>query len=241
MDGQRLTFEVLGLYKGVFQMVDLQTGTVWNHLDGRAVSGPLAGTRLDFLPVQIMTWSEWNRWYPDSVVLAPGTGYDQNYMEFTPGSQVGAESGFQDFRLPANAIVIGAQVGDDSRAYPQQLVDEASGVVNDDLGGQPIVVFHDSKSGAGLVFSRVIDGQTATFDRGAGSGGFSVIDSVTGTTWDANGFGISGPRAGFRLGWVTSIITEWYGWAEYHEGTGISGTPSDWSRVTSPPTSNFGP
>ena len=100
-------------------------------------------------------------------------------------------------------------------------MDEASGVVNDTLDGQPVVVLHDAETGAGLAYSREILGETATSDRGPDQTRFTVIDSVTGTTWDVSGFGISGPRAGFRLGWFTSIITEWYGWAEYHQGTGV--------------------
>ena len=50
IDGKRLTFAEVGLLGGVFRMQDHQTGTIWTHLDGKAIAGPLVGHRLKMVP-----------------------------------------------------------------------------------------------------------------------------------------------------------------------------------------------
>ena len=47
-----------------------------------------------------------------------------------------------------------------------------------------------------------------------------MIDG-TGTVWDRSGRAVAGPDTGAELGFVTSFVTEWYGWAAYHPNTGI--------------------
>ena len=46
LDGLLFTFEVFGLHQGVLTMIDRETGTVWTHLDGKALRGPLDGSRM---------------------------------------------------------------------------------------------------------------------------------------------------------------------------------------------------
>ena len=38
------------LLGGVFRIQDLLTGTIWTHLDGKAIAGPLVGHRLKMVP-----------------------------------------------------------------------------------------------------------------------------------------------------------------------------------------------
>src|SRR5437763_1906916 len=50
-------------------MADRETGTVWAHLTGEALAGPLAGRRLLPLPVTMTSFGAWLDLHPDS--LAP--------------------------------------------------------------------------------------------------------------------------------------------------------------------------
>lgn len=228
---------MFGLNEGVLLMYDRQTGSVWHHFNGEARSGYYTGETLDFLPVQMMQWDQWVELYPETVVLSDQTGYQHNYRPITPGAAVGSTSSFVDHRLPANALVLGVQVNGGTKAYPQQLVDEIGGVVNDAVADQPIVVFFDAK-GSGLAYSSEVNGEVLEFVPHPTQTGFWK-DSQTGTVWNSTGLAILGELAGTRLPWVTSFVTEWYGWAEYHEDTEIFGTPADWARVVGPPEDQF--
>lgn len=63
VDGQELTFE-----RTDEGFVDEQTGTTWNVL-GEAVTGPLAGARLDAVPHVDTFWFAWGAFQPDTAVI----------------------------------------------------------------------------------------------------------------------------------------------------------------------------
>lgn len=62
VDGLVLNFEYDGDH-----IVDTTTGTRWNY-DGLAVSGQLAGSELDRLPIEPGFWFEWAAFHPDTLV-----------------------------------------------------------------------------------------------------------------------------------------------------------------------------
>ncbi len=63
VDGEELQFEP---QDGGF--VDDRTGSTWNVL-GEAITGPLAGTRLDAIPHVDTFWFAWGAFRPDTVVV----------------------------------------------------------------------------------------------------------------------------------------------------------------------------
>ena len=225
MDGVRYIFDVAGLYNGVFVMEDRQTGSVWTHYDGKVLTGPLAGTGVE-LEIQLMlhtTWEDWLAQYPDSVVLDWYEEYADRYWDVKPGTgSIGPQ--FQetilnwDDRLEQNVLVLGVDTGDAARAYVIAELPAEKSVIEDDLDGEPVVVFAEGGSHFALAYSPILDGSELTFT--ASSQGWHSDD---GTRWDSSGAAVSGPLAGARLDFVTSFVTEWYGWAAYHPDTSIYG------------------
>jgi hypothetical protein len=216
---------VNGLYNGVFDMTDRQTGSLWTHFDGTVLQGPLvdSGTTLELKPLVHTTWAEWLELHPDTLVPEWDTPYTDRYRDVRPGGG-GIGSAFQDSllneddRLETGELIMGAGVADEFRAYV--LADFPTGLsaVADELAGFPIVVFIDPETHFGLAFSAVIDEKLLTFDVVDG-----VIVDTEGTSWDIAGNAVEGPRAGAHLQFVTSFVTEWYGWAAYYPTTSIYG------------------
>ena len=68
IDGKRLTFAEVGLLGGVFRMQDHQTGTIWTHLDGKAIASPLVGHRLKMVPIPQATWAGWKSGNTETVM-----------------------------------------------------------------------------------------------------------------------------------------------------------------------------
>ena len=221
--GQTLTFDVSGLYKGVFMMRDRQTGTIWAHLDGNGSRGPLEGKRLSFIPVQQMTWGQWNAIHPETLVLDPNTPFQRRY---DPPVRIGApnptESLYGDDRLPSNALVVGVEVKGAFVGFPLEVIDAADGVVNTEVGGEPVLVLYDSQSQTGIAYLRTVTGLAMTFARDKSiAGSMTIRDESTGSFWDIHGTAIAGPFAGTSLTFVPSFISEWYGWSGYHPETGL--------------------
>src|ERR687888_367313 len=60
IDGKLLDFGTSGkLYNSNLVMYDRETGSYWPQALGQAVTGPLTGTKLTLVPVQLVAWRDW--------------------------------------------------------------------------------------------------------------------------------------------------------------------------------------
>ena len=129
------------------------------------------------------------------------------------------------------ARVVAVEIGEKWKAYPFSDLAQAQ-VVNDEVGGEEIVVFWkggtasalDSRSfddakdvGSTGIFSRIVDGQTLTFR--AVDEGFEDIE--TGTTWNLLGEASKGPLKGAYLEQIVSAEHFWFAWAAFRPETVI--------------------
>ena len=220
MDGRTLTFEVHGLYQDVLTMIDRETGTVWTHLDGKAVQGPLRGARMEMIPMPQMTWRDWVALHPATMVLSPETEFSSRYRTPRIGSFNPREARFGDDRLAPNALVVGVEVNGEFEGYDIEDLRRMGSVVNDTLGGEPIVVVYDSATRTGIAYSREVNGQALEFYNAAGER-LELRDRETGSLWDSQGHAVEGRLAGAALQFVPSFISEWYGWSGYHPETAL--------------------
>ena len=201
-------------------MIDAETGTVWSHLDGMALSGAQAGTQLDVRPLQTTTWGAWVDQYPDTTVPHADTGYRYgrgNIGSPALGSTLLDTLDGVDDQLAVNELVIGVFAGTESRAFPlAELPPDAP--IQDVVGEIPIVILEGSDGIPSLAYHRALtDGRVLDFERRDGA----VFDAQTGSRWNASGLAVEGELAGVQLAFVTSFFTEWYGWAAFHPDTTI--------------------
>jgi hypothetical protein len=202
-------------------MVDRETGTVWTHLDGKAIGGPMVGARLAMVPLPQMTWGEWKAAHPDTLILSPDTPFRDRYLRpVRIGVYNPQEAIFGDDRLPSNALVVGVEVNDTFKGYPLSNLEEAGGVLNDTVASSPIVVVYDPEARTGQAYLREVDGRTLEFYNAA-TDGFELRDRGTGSAWDVQGRALDGEHGGKRLKFVSSFISEWYGWSAYHPETAL--------------------
>jgi hypothetical protein len=75
-----LEFGVSGLlYQSNLLMYDRKTESLWSQVEGRAVVGDFAGTELELLPVQVLTFEDARSKHPSMRVLSADTGYSKDY------------------------------------------------------------------------------------------------------------------------------------------------------------------
>ena len=220
-----MTLQPFGIYDGVLVMVDDETLTIWSHLGGKALLGPMEGLSMEVIPLHHMTWSKWRELHPDTLVLSPDTSYQRMYRDVqigTPGMPYSFLDSFVnlDDRLPHNTLVAGVSANGAHRAYQLALAQDSGWAVNDELGGVPIVVVFDPESAFTLAYSRNVGERTLAFELDL-TDGFHLRDTTTGTLWSIEGKGLQGELEGHSLDFVTSYITEWYGCAAYHPSTDI--------------------
>lgn len=236
VDGTVLDFGTSGmLYKSDLVMYDRQTHSLWAQMEGRAIVGDRAGTKLGLRPANTIAFEAWRAAHPNGKVLSRDTGHRrqygvnpyESYDEPTTGPFL--YRGELDARRPPKERVVGVSVGDARRAYPFPLL-EKHRVVHDTVGGDAIVIFYEpgtlsalddseiAKSrpvGATSVFWARLGERALTFE--ATPQGFR--DRQTGSRWDFFGAAVSGPLAGQRLAAVPHVDAFWFAWAAFNPST----------------------
>ncbi len=235
-----LTFGTSGmLYHSDLVMYDRQTESLWSQIEGRAIAGVLAGTELDRIPVQTVTWAQWQAANPDGWVLSRDTGANRDYGANpyvgydNPESYPFLFQGEPDPRLPPMERIAGLGGDQDPVAVPlSDLV--GTGVAEVAVGGRPVVLWateglrsplEDADVGRGRAvggtgaFDPVLDGQHLEFTR-TEDGVFA--DTATGSRWNVLGEAVEGPLAGARLEPAEHLDTFWFAWAAFHPTTRLT-------------------
>ncbi|ELZ98812.1 hypothetical protein C440_00610 [Haloferax mucosum ATCC BAA-1512] len=229
--GEPTYFGVSGyLWMSDLVMYDDRTESLWSQVLATAIRGDRTGDTLSLLPSTISTWGEWKASHPETEVLVPppvsGTirgrqtrNYGVNpYRDYQQSSTIGI--GFNDEvddRLHPKTSVLGIAAGGVARAYPLDTVNEA-GVVNDTVGGLPVVVTASS-DGTLVAYVRRIHGTAVAFERD----GNALL--AAGSRWDLlTGRALDGPHDGTTLTRANDRSPMfWFAWADFNPGTEIYG------------------
>ena len=225
VNGKTLTFGVSGkLIRNSLVMFDRETGTLWSHLTGEALTGSLIGQHLQQVLSEQTTWGRWRAEHPKTLLLDVDPievwwdPYDLYYDSSNAGV-VGRKR--NDNRLPVKEKVIGVRLGGEAKAYSFKAL-ARDGVVNDTVGGAPLVVIFDGQSQSGAVYRRDPGGKPLTFVAGASA--LTMLDEESGSTWDGlSGKATAGADAGMELEQVPITYSFWFGWVDFYPSTQVYG------------------
>ena len=237
-DGTVLDFGTSGnLRNSDLVMYDRQTFSWWQQFTGTGLVGAHMDTQLEFLPSQIISWSDFKSEFPSGMVLSRLTGHPRDYGR-NPYVGYDRVDGFPflfdgeiDGRLPAVSRVVAIDFLGVDVAYPFTELASA-GVANDVVAGTPVVVFWKPGTGSALdagdfdeakdvgstaVFIAQVDGQDLTFV----ADDDTFLDNETGSRWSIFGTAIEGPLAGSQLEQVIAAEHLWFAWAAFKPDTRI--------------------
>lgn len=221
--GKTLTFGVSGkLIRNSLVMFDRETGTLWSHLTGDGLEGPMAGAHLRQVLSEQTTWSHWRAEHPDTLMLDVDPAeltFDpyQVYFEAPDAGVLGRKH--VDDRLPVKEKVIGVRLNGEVKAYSFAAL-ARDRVVDDIVGGVPLVVVFDGPSQSGAVYRRDPNGSLLAFQPGPGP--LSMLDVETRSAWDGlSGKATAGASAGTVLEPVPITYSFWFGWADFYPRTEV--------------------
>jgi len=228
INGEEFSFGVSGklMHNGLV-MYDRQTDSFWAQVLGEAVSGPMVGTKLEFIPAFQTTWEDWKATHPDTVALEKGYfgDYDPylNYYEFDYAGVVRPNR--VSHRLGQKEFVIGVEHLGNTVAFPFSVM-SLEPIVNDYVGDTPILAVFNAETATGVAYQRTfLDGQVLSFTI---LDGMTLIYQETGSTWNGiTGEAISGSLAGESLIRVKSTLAFWFGWYDFYPDTDVYGEPEE--------------
>ncbi|HJT30924.1 MAG TPA: DUF3179 domain-containing (seleno)protein [Pirellulales bacterium] len=224
-----LDFRFHGWRNGVM-VIRHKDGTLFSALSGRAFAGPRQGESLKPIATIETDWGYFSRAYPGAVAYHMFDKYrPQELPTADNADSLGTrlESGPQG--VNGQTRVIGLALGEHAKAWPLAALDAAGGVVEDELGGQKLLLLWYPATQAAAIYAPELD---AADDEPKQSISLVVdadaqapfTDRQTGSHWGIEGRAVEGPLKGQTLRWLPGVQCRWFAWAaEYpqsklHEG-----------------------
>jgi hypothetical protein len=228
VNGLILTFHLAGINNQNFLMRDDETGTYWQQISGRAISGPLAGKTLRPVHCDELTFALWKSEEPHGTVMRDVAAFVPEYsprdwdvrMKRVPTVISHTEPG-----LAARDVMLGAHVGGAARAFPYETVKREK-LILDRVGTEPVLLVLGLDNESVRAFSRTLpDGRgIGDFYRITDQAGF-MVDSIGAGHWNFRGCATEGPMKGACLTPIELIKDYWFDWREYNPETTVFGIP----------------
>lgn len=225
---------------------DSLTQSWWRQFTGESIIGDVTGLQLRPRPSLLVSFAEFGRAFPQGRILDPGSrpdGDDEpqygttNYPGYDKRSSPPPSfSGVVDPRLPPTARVLALEVNGHTLAFDFGHL-AVQRVLNDQVGGRPVVIFWsqgalsvldtpriaDSRDvGMAAAHGSEVDGRMLTFEFSAGA----FRDRETGSVWSLSGRAMSGSLAGAQLPPLVHNTPFWWAWAAHNPKTRLVTNPT---------------
>ncbi len=156
VDGKGETFRLVGMdhFNAMFE--DQTTKSWWRQATGEAVAGPRKGLALKQIPSMQMPLARWLALHPRSLIMQPDSTFIDRYaksFDYETGLSRSPLTGTDTVSWHDKAWVVGITVKGESKAYDWNRL-RRERVVNDVLGGKPIVLALARDSASFFAFQR---------------------------------------------------------------------------------------
>ena len=220
VNGQRLIFQVAGVYRRNMIIRDRQTGTLWQHATGEALLGPLKGAQLQPLGGELTRWSKWKEMNPHtSLAVEPIPEHGRfpgliprdrlEYLLETFSTNYTASGFVTDNRLPMHEEIVGVSLAGVDRAY-RLVVIRNQGVIHDRIGENSIAIVYDADADYVNAFNCLVVDKI--IELAPANGALSSLNGRMRWTWMGNPLTANTPplqKLRIERQW-------WLGWVEFH-------------------------
>ena len=146
------TFGVSGLlYNSDVLLYDRESESLWSQIMGKAISGKESGSELVFLPTENTTWGEWQKRFPNSLVLSPETGFNIDYSEiaysgYSQSQKLIFPVAHSNKKLKNKDQIIGIEVNGKFKAYPFKKIKKEDQPIKDTFNGKALLIHFNKKN-----------------------------------------------------------------------------------------------
>jgi hypothetical protein len=208
VDGRVESFRLVGMDHWNAMLEDRTTRSWWRQANGEALTGRRRGARLAEIPSQQVRLATWLRMHPHSLVMQPDSAFIDRYtkdFDYESGASRKELTGTDTVSWRDKSWVVGVTVNGASKAYDWNRL-RRERIVNDELGGKPIVIAL-AADGASFVAYERPDAGTRLALRGD-----SLVAS--GRAWALDGRGGEG-----RLAALRASQEFWHSWRTFQPDT----------------------
>jgi Protein of unknown function (DUF3179) len=228
VDGVRLTFHLAGINNQNFLMRDEETGSYWQQISGKAISGPLQGRQLTLVLSDELTFAAWKGEEPAGSVLKNVPRYAAEYEAKDWDVRMAGEPTviqFPEHGMKARDLILGIHTSAASRAFLSDRVVHEK-LVKDHVGEEAVLLVVGPDDQSVRAFrDRVpgVDGAPDFYRLTAQKPGTIMVDAPTGSEWNFQGCAVSGKAKGACLERIPMLKDYWFDWRNYNPQTTIWG------------------
>ena len=221
INGTEVEFGTSGkLYNSNLLMYDRWTESFWSQGLGVAVTGEFTGMRLTTIPFDVITWGDWKKLHPDTLVLTTETGHLRSYAtdpygDYYTNPKIIFPVDNDDSRMHPKEIILGFHEKEIYKAYKQSDV-EIHKIINDNLGQTPLLLVSLFSQNT-RAFDRTLNGDVLEFE----FVNDKIMDTKTNSEWNYEGLAISGALEGNKLTRMSMAPGFWFEWVAFHPQTEI--------------------
>jgi hypothetical protein len=205
------------LHNNDLVLYDRESFTLWQQITGEAIVGPRVGERLEVLPVDFVSYGEWLRLHPDTLVLTGGRHRGSAVRELPYEEQLQGnrrrEPTRPDRRLRPFTVVYGLEVEGESVAFSLSVIREA-GLIRETVGGMDVLVLDIPDTTFVRVLSVPQELARMSFSRRDG-----MIVEASGRRWTPEGEAISESTPNLEV--LPAVRSYWFGWSAFHPDTSV--------------------
>jgi hypothetical protein len=208
VDGRAETFRLVGMDHFNAMLEDRTTGSWWRQANGEAITGARKGATLAEIPRLQVTLKEWLALHPTSLVMQGDPAFTEEYAKdyaFERGTSRKALTGTDTSSWHDKSWVVGLTLNRRSKAYDWNRL-RRERVVNDEVGGAPVVLVLASDSASFFAYARP-DTATRFTLRG---------DSLVA---GRRAYALTGRGAADSLVPLNASQEFWHSWREFQPGT----------------------
>ena len=234
------------LHRGGRLLWDSLTQSWWRQFTGEAIVGDYTGLRLQPRPSLLLGYEEFRRTFPDGRVLGPRSRPERDETSnYGATGHAGLDDraeppqffdGAPDPRLLPTARVLALELNGQAAAFDFGHL-AVQRVLNDEVGGQPVVALWspgalsvldtpqiaDARDvGMAAAHGRQVNGRLLTFEFADGA----FRDRETGSAWSISGRALSGALSGSQLPPLAHNTPFWWAWAAHHPKTRLVTKPT---------------
>lgn len=156
VEGVQEEWRLVGMDQFNAMFEDRSTRSWWRQANGEALVGPRKGTMLTELASRQVTLAQWLALHPSSRIMQADPELESRYSSsyaFEDGTSTSRLTGSDTTSWAEKSWVVGVTLGGESRAYDWNRL-RRERVINDELGGVPLVLVLASDDKSYFAFRR---------------------------------------------------------------------------------------
>lgn len=150
IDGRAHRFVLTGVYDGLFVMRDVETSTLWNHITGEAMHGPLLGRAMPVSNLLQTTVKQALVLDPNMAVAISSRPFSGGGNRLDPNATLNdkfiGSLGTEDTRRPRMELGLGLSSGDKNRFYPMAAIQARDRVFFDVFDNRKVLIYMDPET-----------------------------------------------------------------------------------------------